>query len=134
MVTIYIFDFFCCSTPLIMTYLFPKDPISRIDSINLLNAIGLAHCYIWAVFSSFWKQKYSLSYGGGFWRVIQGAVRKTVPFFSDFAENSRTRKPNKVQTKRLNIISVKYFRANQQVVSTSSFIIYYISILLTNYL
>ena len=44
-------------------------------------------------------------------------------FFSDFAGNSRARKPDKEQTKRANITGVKYFRAYQQVVvSTSSYI------------
>ena len=43
-------------------------------------------------------------------RYIQPSVNDKCPgFFSDFAGNSRTRKPKKLQTKRANITGVQYF-------------------------
>ena len=65
---------------------------------------------------------------------IRPLVNNKFPFFSDFAGKSRTQKPSKAQTKQANITSVQYLRAYQQVVSTLSFIIYLIFILLSHYL
>ena len=56
--------------------------------------------------------------------LYKAQSEKNLRFFSDFAGNSRTQKPNKEQKKRANIIGVHYLRAYHQVVSTSYFILY----------
>ena len=48
--------------------------------------------------------------------------------FSGFTGNLRAQKPNKSQTKRANIMGVQYFWVYQQVLSTSYFLIYPLSI------
>ena len=70
-----------------------------------------------------------------FHAIIRGAVSKKCPhFFPDFVGNSRTPNPNKSQTKWANITVVQSFCAYKQAVSTFSFILYYLFILLPHYL
>ena len=54
-------------------------------------------------------------------------------YFSGFARNLRSRKPNKAQTKRENIMGVQFLHAYYQMVSNSYFILYPIFILLPHY-
>ena len=62
--------------------------------------------------------------------LYKAQSEKNLRFFSDFAGNSRTQKPNKEQKKRANTTSIHYFCAYQQVVTTSYFILYTLFILL----
>ena len=55
------------NNPLIMTHFCSNYSISGIKSINLVNALGLAHCAAWEIFPSIWKLGYYFQGGGGFW-------------------------------------------------------------------
>ena len=79
--------------------------------------------YLWSSFPYFKSSDIRLSLND-----------KCSGFFSDFAGNLRVQKPNKAQTKRANITGVQYLRAYHQVVSTFSFILYSLFILLPHYL
>ena len=59
--------------------------------------------------------------------------KKCLRFFGDFSGNSLTQKSSKAQTNLSNITGVHYFRMYQQVVSTLSFILYLLFILLPHY-
>ena len=53
MVTIlFCFSLYYYNNPLRMTYLCLNDPISMIESINLVNVIDLAQCAAWSVLLS----------------------------------------------------------------------------------
>ena len=53
-----------------MTHCCSNDSISRIQSINLLDSLELAHQASWAYFPSLWKQIYYFLNWGGFNDVV----------------------------------------------------------------
>ena len=68
--TICCFSLYDFNNPLRTTHCWSNDPISKTESITLVNPLGLSHCAAWAVSLSIRKLRYYFTYGGSFNDVV----------------------------------------------------------------